>query len=72
VLLAIKAAVDDAQRDGYARELARWLTEHHAKGRAYHWIAGDEGGFTVDQMKRRMSRAHRVIRERLQVQGFIE
>lgn len=72
VLLAIQAAVDDAGKDGHAHELAHWITEHHAKGRAYHWIVDDGGAFTVDQMKRRMSRAHRIIREELTRKGFIE
>lgn len=72
VLLAIKAAVEDAHPDGYSRHLARWLTDHHAKGRAYHWIVDETPGVSIDQMKRRMARAHRIIRDRLVSGGFIE
>jgi len=72
---AMKLAAQDAEaRDAGAGELvARWLFEHHGRGRAYAWIQEGAGGrYSLDQMKRRMSRAHRVIRERLAEGGFLE
>jgi hypothetical protein len=72
---AVAFAVGEGERDarsrGEAAPVARWLAEHYALGRAYAWIAEEAGREEAD-VRRVMSRVHRVIRERLEDGGWLD
>jgi hypothetical protein len=74
IAYAIRAAEDDAAaREGERVPLSEMLAEHYGRGRSYEFIAeGSRGRFGVADVRRLMSRAHRVVRTRLEREGWIE
>jgi hypothetical protein len=74
---AVAWALVLVDRDERATEggapLAAWLEAHHAFGLNYERIAErTDYRWSTDMVKRRMARAHRVVRERLTEKGWIE
>lgn len=73
IAFAIRMAEEDAAARGDAAPVGRWLEEHYRGGRSYANIAeSSRERFTDRQVQRAMSRAHRVIRGRLERVGIIE
>lgn len=68
---AVAYAVKAAALDGAPLPITRWVGEHHGAGRAY-WSLAEDDGSSVDRVKRAMSRAHKVMGERLRHGGWIQ
>jgi hypothetical protein len=73
---AVAWAVHLAERDEKATSggapVGEWLAQHHLLGRSYDTISEwTDGRWSVDQVKRRLGAAHRVVAERLVDRGLI-
>lgn len=74
---AVAYALLLVERDERAAEggapIREWIEAHHAYGLSYERIAGRmDYRWSTDAIKRRMARAHRLVRERLAEKGWIE
>jgi hypothetical protein len=74
VFASIAYAIGKAEEDAKARgagPVGEWMRQAYAGGRSYDFIA-EGAGVPAEAVRRAMSRAHRVIRVRLEAAGVIE
>jgi hypothetical protein len=72
VAWAVRLAEKDERATAGGAPVGEWLAAHHLLGRSYDTISEwTNGRWSVDQVKRRLGRAHAVVAERLLERGLL-